>query len=251
MARASKGKVKRRGASTPAVNPAEIPAFERPSTKILEKAANEERPLVIYFPGEGAGDAEFSGEQIAELSKTDAIFVRVPYNPDREDSPWAEDSAVPSSKLLSENPSRDYRIRAYPTFLVADSFGNEVYRITRAPSAAQLQKYFKQIEKKTAKLAKKLNRNLKNARTAWESKDETKAIKAILKNFKEDVVGLEAQEETVRLYHEVLDSARETISSLTEDGSADSLKKLKSMKTTYKKTDLLNEIAEAIESLKG
>ena len=119
--------------------------------------------------------------------------------------------------------------------------------MSRKPTAALLTKYFKGVTKKVEKAEKKLNKNLSKAQASWEKQDRRNAIKSILKNFKEDMVGLEAQESTIRLYHEILDAARTEIAEMSDD--EDATKKLKAMKAVFKKTDLLDEINEALESL--
>ena len=119
--------------------------------------------------------------------------------------------------------------------------------MSRKPNAALLTKYFNGVTKKVAKAEKKLNKNLSKAQASWEKQDRRNAIKSILKNFKEDMVGLEAQESTIRLYHEILDAARTEIAEMGD--AEDATKKLKAMKAVFKKTDLLDEINEALESL--
>ena len=68
----------------------------------------------------------------------------------------------------------------------------------------------------------------------------------LLKNFKDGQVGLEAQEESITLYHEIMDAAREELASLISDGDTDGLKKLAA---DMKKTDLEGEIKSAIKGI--
>ncbi|MCC6465326.1 MAG: hypothetical protein IT463_08315 [Planctomycetes bacterium] len=239
------------GSAGPAVDPEEIPSWQTPSTQALESAASEGRPLVIYFPAENDTDASFAGKDIAHLSKNSALFVRIPYNPDREESPWAADSAVPVSKILSENPSREYDIKVgVATVIVADAYGNEYFRFGRVPAATELKSSVDKVKEKAEDTNKKLQKNLDAAKAAWEAKDAKKALGAILKNFKEDVIGLAAQEETIRLYHEVMDAARARVGELKAQGGDASVTELKAMKATYKGTDVAKEIDEAIGASK-
>ena len=228
-----------------------MPSWESPSAEVLEKAASEKRPLLIFFPGEGDqyGDAYLTGEDVKKLSEESAVFIRVAYTSDLEQAPWATDSAVPTSKLLSDNPTRDYGVRSYPTFIVADSYGNEVLSIKKKPSAAELTNSFAKVESKMEKEVKSLAKNLKSAQEAMKTDDRSKALKAILKNFKDGIVGYEEQEETIRLYHEILDAARGEVSELADAGGSDSVAALKKLKKEFKGTDLVTEIDEAIKKL--
>ncbi|KAA0217827.1 hypothetical protein EDM80_02295, partial [bacterium] len=167
---------------------------------------------------------------------------------DREAAPCA-DSIVPTSKILSDNPTRDYNVKAYPTFIIADSYGNEVFRLSgKKPLAKELEDYFNKVSSKVEDTQKKLQKNLDEAKKAWESKDAAKAMKAIRTNFKDGVVGLDAQNETIRVYHEIVESTRSEISTLAADGSADAVKKLKAMKATFKGTEVEKNIDEALKA---
>ena len=205
--------------------------------------------MVIYFPEEGATDADFADKELARLSKSDAIFIRINYTEDREESPWAEDSVVPTSKLLSENPSRDYDVRVDQlTIIVADSYGNEFYRLTKIPSGSQLKSHLKKVRDKVEDANEKLQKNLDKARKSLEEKGDRKnALKYLLKNFKEELVGIEAQEESIRMYHDILDAARSEMAELKENGDIDGLKALKK---DVDKTDLEEEVEEALDEIK-
>jgi hypothetical protein len=225
-----------------------VPAWQKPSTATLESAAADNRPLVIYFAKENATDADFADAELAEISKTDAVFIQIPYTADREASPWAEKTVVPTSKILSENPSREYDVRVgQMTIIVADSHGNEYYRMTKAPSGSQLQGYIKKIQDQVEKANKKLEKNLDKAREYLDGDDRKNALKYLLKNFKEGMVGLEAQEESIRMYHNILDAARTEMAELKEKGDAEGLKNLKK---DLSKTDLEDDIDEALKEIK-
>ena len=204
---------------------------------------------MIFFPEENSTDADFADKELADLSKSDAVFISVPFTEDREESPWAEESVVPTSKILSDNPSREYEVRVGQlTIIVADSHGNEYYRLTKVPKANQLENYLKKVSKEVEDANEKLQKNLDKARASLEEKSDRKgAIKSLLKNFKEDVVGLEAQEESIRMYHDILDAARSELAELKEAGDAEGLKALKK---ELDKTDLESEIDEALDEIK-
>ena len=204
---------------------------------------------MIYFAEEHATEADFADKELAEISKSDAMFIQVSYTEDREKSPWAEDTIVPTSKILSDNPSREYDVRVGQlTIIVADSYGNEYYRMTKVPRANQLETYLEKVSKEVEKANDKLQKNLDKARSYLEEKSDRKnAVKYLLKNFKEGVVGLEAQEESIRMYHDILDAARSEIAELKEKKDADGLKELSK---DLGKTDLDAEIDEALDEIK-
>jgi hypothetical protein len=232
----------------PSIDPESLPTWSRASSETLESAAREERPLVIYFASENATDAEFSDKGLADLSKTDAVFVKIAYTADREKSPWAAETVVPTSKLLSDNPSRDYNVPVGKvTVIVADSYGNEYYRMTKAPSTDQLKGYLKKVKDQADKISEKLQKNLDKANEYLTNNDRKNALKLLLKNFKEGVVGLQAQEDSIRAYHSILDAARTEMAELVEKRDAEGLK---SLAKDMDKTDMEKEIDEALAELK-
>lgn len=203
---------------------------------------------MIYFASENATDAEFSDKGLADLSKTDAVFVKIAYTADREKSPWAAETVVPTSKLLSDNPSRDYNVPVGKvTVIVADSYGNEYYRMTKAPSTDQLKGYLKKVKDQADKTSQKLQKNLDKANEYLTNNDRKNALKLLLKNFKEGVVGLQAQEDSIRAYHSILDAARTEMAELVEKRDAEGLK---SLAKDMDKTDMEKEIDEALAELK-
>jgi hypothetical protein len=204
--------------------------------------------LVIYFAGESDTDASFADKELAAISKTDAVFIKVPFNEDREKSPWAEESIVPTSKILSDNPSRDYNIGVGKmTVVIADSYGNEYTRINKQPKADELKGYLIKVKENATRTSEKLQKNLDKANEALANSDRKGALKLLLKNFGEGVVGLTPQEESIRAYHDILDKARTEMGELTEKKDAAGLKALAK---DFAKTDLEKEIDEAIKSLK-
>ena len=231
------------------IDPSEIPAWQKPTTATLESAATDNRPLVIYFAEENATDADFADKELAEISKSDAVFIQISYTEDREVSPWAEETVVPTSKLLSDNPSREYKVSVGElTIVVADSYGNEYYRMTSVPKASQLKSYLEKVTAEVEKANEKLQKNLEKARDYLDAKSDRKnALKYLLKNFKEGVVGLDAQEESIRMYHDILDAARSEMAELKDKKDADGLK---SLKKDLDKTDLEKEIEEALDEIK-
>lgn len=203
---------------------------------------------MIYFPSENATDSEVADKELADLSKTDAVFVKIPFSADREKSPWAEETVVPTSKLLSDNPSRDYNIAVGKmTIIVADSYGNEYYRMTKAPSGNQLKGYLDKVKDQVTKTNEKLQKNLDKANEYLTNNDRKNALKMLLKNFKEGVVGVQAQEDSIRAYHDILDAARSQMAELVEKGDAEGLKALAK---DVDKTDMEKEIDEALAELK-
>lgn len=202
---------------------------------------------MIWFPAENDNDTNFQGKELADLSKNAAVFVRVPYTSDREKSPWAVESVVPTNKLLSDNPSREYNIPVNrSTVIVADSWGNEYFRLSRTPNDRQLQGQIERVKQSVDRENSRLEKDLERAREAYERQDRSRALSSIMKNFKTGKVGMPAQEATVRLYHTILDEARGEVSELVAESDAEGLRALA---REFKRTDLESEIDEAIKKL--
>lgn len=218
---------------------------------MIESAGVEERPLVIYFPDENDSDFELYGEDFAEISKSDALFVKIPYTEDREESPWAEESEVPTSKLLSENPSREYDVRVgEPTVIVCDWHGNEYFRTDERVRADKLEMMIKRVADEVEDANDKLERYYDRAKKEFDDGDVRKAIRYLMRNFDdgEGPVGLPAQEESIRLYHEIMDNARAKMEELIEKKDVDGLKDLEK---EVRSTSLEDEVEEAIDSVKS
>lgn len=230
----------------PAVKSEDMPTMEMPSTAALEKAASEKKAVVVYFPGEKDDGSSLAHPDIAFLSKNGALFIKVPYNADREKSPWETESVVPVSKLLSDNPSREYGIKVgRETVLVTDSWGNDFFRFECVPTAEQLRASVKKVSDKSETVNKKLAKNYESARAAWDKQDRANALKAVLKNFKEGVVGVEAQQNSISLYHEIMDAARTSIADMASKGDKEGLKGLaKELKGTDAAKDITTALAK-------
>lgn len=229
--------------------PVDSPSFQRPGSDVLENAANGKQAIFIFFPGEKDDSNSCFGGADYKALEGSAQFVAIPYNSDREPSPATEESLVPTSKLLSDNPSRDYGIKAYPAFIVADSFGNVILSLSgKKPTAKELDTAFSKVSAKMEDNSKKLQRRLDTARKAWEAKDATKAMSEVRGNFKDGLVGYDAQNETVRIYHEIVEAARAQVDTLKGDTSADAVKTLKAMKNTFKNTEIEKSIDEALKA---
>jgi hypothetical protein len=229
--------------------PVESPSFQRPGSDVLENAANGKQAIFIFFPGENDDANSYFGGADYKALEGKAQFVAIPYNSDREPSPVTEESLVPTSKLLSDNPSRDYGIKTYPAFIVADSYGNVVLSLSgKKPTAKELDASFGKVSAKMDDNGKKLQRRLDNARKAWETKDASKAMSEIRGNFKDGLVGYDAQNETIRVYHEVVEAARAQVETLKGDNSADAIKALKAMKNTFKDTEVEASIDAALKA---
>ncbi len=240
-----KPQVKRVGAPAQPVNPVK---WEKPDSTSLENAQNGDKPIVIFFPGEAAdqnSDSYVSDPAVKALVDDKAVFVKVAYNSDREKAPNA-DSPVPTCKLTGDNPSRDYGIKVYPTFVVADKFGNEYFRIeSKKPTAKDLEGFFERVNSKMEDASKKLQKNLDAANKAWTAKDRNNALKAVMRSFKEGLVGLTPVEPTVRLYNELLEDARNEIKRLAE---ANDVKGLKALKGALKGTEAEKDVDEALSA---
>jgi hypothetical protein len=209
---------------------------------------------VLFFPEEDVDPIDASrqlhDEELAKLSEDNVMFVMIEYNADRTPS-FDDGCPIPTSKLLSPNPSRDYNITRNPSYVVCDHFGNEYDRHTNTPSARKLLKSIEDVSDQMEKFNEKLQDNLADMKEALEEKDLKDFFKAALKNFKYGLVGLEAQEETIKLYREQIDGARERIDDILENRPEDGEDVLKDMSKNFKDTELEEEIDDALDILKG
>ena len=223
------------------------PLWQSVGSALLETAAAEKRPIVVYFADEANSEYAMIGEDLANLSKTSAVFVKIPHNPDRSTPDWVEESAVPSNKLLSDNPARDFNIRSGSVeVLLLDWYGNEHKRFGDSAKADLLKKHIELIAKQVEKVNEDLEKGFTKAQEAHNNSDRKTALKYILKNFKDGQVGLPAQEETIRLYRSIMDSARTEMESMVAEKDAEGLKRLS---RELRKTDVQKSIDEAISEL--
>jgi hypothetical protein len=226
----------------------------RPDTEVFEAAAKDKAPIVLYFAAEDADPIEASRElhcaELAKMSEGNYIFVMIDHNGDR--TPSMDDGCpVPTSKLLSPNPSRDYNITKYPSYLVCDWHGNEYNRYTKVPAAKDVRTNLEAVVDSMETLNKKLAATLEVAQKALEEKGVRDFFKAANTNFKTGVIGLAGQEDTITLYRKVIDDARAEVEKILENRPADGEKRLKDMSKDYKDTELASEIKDALDILKG
>ncbi|MDC1141959.1 hypothetical protein OAU50_02610 [Planctomycetota bacterium] len=229
-------------------DPTKLPTWEKPTSTSLETAASEERPILIYFAGEKENDFTVYGEDLKALSDKECLFVKIAYNADREADPYADESSVPVCKLLSDNPAREYNIKAGSKgqLVLCDWFGNEQFRIGTTTKAEAIKSMIGKIGDRVEKEEKDLRKNLDKAKASMEKEDRKNAIKSLLKNFKDGIVGLKAQQESIELYHEIMDAARDEMQDFVEKGDTAGLKKLA---TEMKKSDVETEIKDAIKGI--
>jgi hypothetical protein len=154
---------------------------------------------------------------------------------------------VPVAKILSDNPARDYGVPdGRSTLIVADSWGNELFRPGSVPNHKTLEGYLAKVESLVEKANKKLEKNLEKARKAHTEGDRKDAIKYVLRNFDDGLVGMTAAEDTKTLYREIMDSAEAEVEKLVEKKDVEGLKTLA---RELRKTDLEKTIDEALAKL--
>jgi hypothetical protein len=73
---------------------------------------------------------------------------------------------------------------------------------------------------------KKLQRTYLEAKAAWDKQARDEALRLLTKNFKEGVIGLEPQENSIRLYNEIMDAVQAEIDRLKDKGDSEGLKTL-------------------------
>jgi hypothetical protein len=197
------------------------------SQSTLDEAAQAKKPLVLFFQGEGPefGDFYVYGADYVKLSKENATFIRFPHEANRDKAPDA--SIIPTSKLLGDNPARDYGVTVgKPTFFVTDWFGNPYFKVERKPSVSDLSGLIQKVPGQIDATTKKLQRTYLEAKAAWDKQARDEALRLLTKNFKEGVIGLEPQENSIRLYNEIMDAVQAEIDRLKDKGDSEGLKTL-------------------------
>lgn len=232
----------------------EKPVWEKNDKKVLEKVAKDKKPVVLFFLEEGTNAADATkvlhGEDVAKLSKTRAVFILIDFNADRTPS-LDTGCPIPVSKLAGPNPSRDYAITSTPCWLVCDEFGNEYARFKTVPDAKQLQGKIDSITEMRDAINKRLEKTLADGKKALADKDNATFLKAALKNFNEGVIGLPAQDDTIRAYRDLLDETRKEVDAILADKPKDAEKRLRALEKDFKGTELVKEIKDAIDIVKG
>ena len=235
-----------------------VPKEERivwfvPDAEVFEAAAKDKQPVILYFPEEDLdmmdASVELSGPDIMKVSDDSALFIMVEYNADRTPS-FNDGSKVPTSKFLSPNLSRDYSVAKTPTFIVCDWFGNEYERYTKIPTEKDMLKKIEAVTSEMEKQDKKLATTLEEAKKALEAKELKDFFKAALKNMKTGFIGLASAEETIKLYRQVCDDARDEVEKILDDRPEDGQSRLKDMSKIYKDTDVEKDIDDALDILK-
>lgn len=210
-----------------APRPVIAPAWEKASSAALDRAASTKMPLVIFFADERDDAAPFADQDFVDMASKDAVFVKIPYTSIRDKAPNADDSVIPTSKLLGDNPSRDYKIPVGKmTLILADCHGNEYFRLTSVPKAKELKASLDKIPAQMEKAEGRLRKSYDAAKAAWDKDDQANALKPILKNFKEGLVGLDAQQDTITLYNQILETGLSKVRKAHERGDIDALKGL-------------------------
>jgi hypothetical protein len=222
---------------------------------LLEEIQKKKKPIILFFIDEETSAVEASRAMhdatLAKMSKDgDAYFLIVEHNADRTPSMTTE-SPVPTTKLLDTNPARAYDIRNYPSVLVCDWHGNETRRFNDEPVASDLKRRIDEVSEYMTAWEEKLRKNLDEAKAEFEKKDMRKFFKLMNKNFREGLVGLDAQNEGVKLYRTAINDALDEVDRILEDRPKDGHSKLKKLSKDYRDTEIRKEIDDAIDIVKG
>jgi len=203
------------------------PAWEKPTSSALDRAASTKMPLILYFADERDDPSPFADPAIVEMAKQEAVFIKIPYTSIRDKAPAGDESPIPTSKLLGDNPSRDYKVPVGKmTLIIADCHGNEFFRLTTVPKAKELKATLDKVPAQVEKAETKLRKNYDSAKNSWDKQDGAGALKPILKNFKDGFVGLDAQQDTIALYNQILEAGLVKVKESHENGDVDALKGL-------------------------
>lgn len=220
----------------------------------IESYQKKKKPIILFFLEEGMdavdGSREIHDKELAEMAKKgDAVFLLIEHNGDRTPS-LDTGSPIPTSKLASPNPAREYKVNKYPSLLVCDYHGNEYHRFDKCPTVKDLKKRLEGLGDAIEAAEQRLRKNVDLAKGQLEKKDYRKFFQSLFTNFKEGIVGLEAQNEGIKIYREVIDTTREEINDILEKRPADGQARLKELGKNFRDTELRKEIDDAIKILK-
>jgi hypothetical protein len=221
-----------------------MPRFQAPSAELIERSQREEQPIVIVFvPAEQDNDRLLYGEDFAELSRAKALFIKVVDRGDRTRPSWEAESTVPTPKILSANPARDYDVPVgRTTILVCDWFGNEYSRLAGNSRANVIERSVDGIQRQVEADVRRLERQVERVEQSIERDDVGGAVRALLRIFGEGKAGLKPIEDAARLYHKLCDDARVTLEKLVDEGDEAGIRELE---RTFRNTDFANEVSEA------
>lgn len=220
----------------------------------LEKASNGGKPIVVLFAKEGTDLATyFVGQEFVDMKDADAVFIAVPYTSDRTPAPGAVETIVPTGKLSSDNPARDFDVRVgEEVVLVLDCYGNfdDVgAKFSKKPSAKELKDTIALMPKKIEALNKKLEKNLAAANAALTKGDRNAAFKAAVKVLEMGTVGYNASSEAAKIYNTICDEVRTEVTALKEaEDKKEAAKKLGELAGVFTKKcapSVASEIAAA------
>lgn len=232
----------------PKANVPKGPTVVQPSTcdaseSVITDASSNKKPLVLLI-AKGEGTCFKEGDFSTLESR--AIFVKIPWRADKLEE---STSPVPTSKLLSANPSAAYNVKGdKPCMLVCDWFGNEYFRVEGEVSVDELTKFLLKVNEEIKDNIEKLQKNFDKAKASRDGGDRKNAIKSILKNFKMDVVGFDPQLATIKVYNEIIEEGR---TEAKEKHARNDLEGLKAMQKEFKDTELEPEIAEMLKNPVG
>ena len=224
------------------------PFWDDCSAATLAAAGRVEYPLVLCFADpDGPGDA-LSSASFRSLSIDAAVFCRI--TRDREPAPKPEAcTAVPACGFLADDVAGAYRIKIAPTVTVCDWYGNEYFRFRgRWPTADQLKRAIQGVPAKVAAAEMRLDKRFQAAKAAWEKQDRPGALRQILRNFRDEYVGLDAVTRTIALYDEIMAAARAEIAALKASGDRAGLEKVVK---ELQGTDAVKDAEEALDALGG
>jgi hypothetical protein len=214
-----------------------------------------QKPIVLFFLEEGMdaieGSMEIHDVELATMANEGlATFLLIEHNGDR--TPRLDDgSPIPTSKLSSPNPGREYDIRRYPTIVVCDHFGNDYQNFNRVPQPRQIKAAVESVADHMESTNNRLARDVEAAEKALEDKNIRGFFTAALRCFGTGVVGLESAEKMRSIYRNFIDEQRKEIDTILQDRPDDALNRLRGMSRDFRGSELQAEIDEAISIIRG
>lgn len=226
------------------------PEWQPATQATIDKAVAGNLPIVIYFPHEKANEFDFAGQELLDLSKTDAIFIKFEWQ--KTDDSDVDESIVPKSKLLSKNPRKAYHVSgasSKSSILITDCYGYKLYRLSSNKNTHEIILALRgKVDEKVEHLKEAVRKKLTKATTAHEDGNRTEALKSILWVFKNEYVGHKEVDDIIKLYNKILDEGRFELSEYIMQNDINGMLDLSN---EFKGTDLPVEIEKALKDIEN
>jgi|GEM_PF-2679737 len=230
-------KVKRTTGATTGGNssaPTSMVQWNTAGSATWSTAQSEERPIVLYFSEWGSPEPVFDAAMV-ELSKKNALFVKV-HSVDIELDPTEEAiSALPKDKLSADNLWKAYGVDKAGTMVLCDWFGNDFETYKAIPAGKTLLGDVEDVSSDVEEIIEDLTKDLERAKETREKKGDVKALERVVDMFEDGHYGYAVVSEAIDLYNELIEAGRAKLEAAKDAGDE---KAIKDLAKDYKGTEV-------------